>query len=282
MNAVEEDFQALAERVDRAQAALKELPDEARAKAMELKQAIEAFHGHALRRLVRLLRESEEGKELLYQAVDDPSIYALFLLHGIIKQDLFARVAAVLEEVRPYMRSHGGDVELVKVEGETVHVRLHGACSGCSMSAVTLKNGVEEAIKARIPEIQHVVMVEDEVTSGYMPFNGVGDTDDLEQSGWLKGPSVAELEEGRPVRFVLAGHDVLLVRINGKVMAFRNQCPHMGISLERGLVDGSFIACPGHGFRFDLTTGECITAPHVQLELFPVRVEDQQIWVRPA
>ncbi|OJF18099.1 MAG: hypothetical protein A6D91_07045, partial [Bacillaceae bacterium G1] len=264
MNAVEEDFQALAERVDRAQAALKELPDEARAKAMELKQAIEAFHGHALRRLVRLLRASEEGKELLYQAVDDPSIYALFLLHGIIKQDLFARVAAVLEEVRPYMRSHGGDVELVKVEGETVHVRLHGACSGCSMSAVTLKNGVEEAIKARIPEIQHVVMVEDEVTSGYMPFNGVGDTDDLEQSGWLKGPSVAELEEGRSFRLFESGHDVLLVRIDGKVMAFRNQCPHMGVSLERGLVDGPFITCPGHGFRFDLTSGECITAPHVQ------------------
>jgi nitrite reductase/ring-hydroxylating ferredoxin subunit/Fe-S cluster biogenesis protein NfuA len=276
----EEDFQALAERVDRVLASIKGLPEDARMKAMELKKAIEAFHEHALRKLVRMFRETDAGKELLLKAVEDPSIYAMFLMHGIIKQDLFTRVAAVLEEVRPYMRSHGGDVELVKVEEKTVYVRLQGACSGCSLSAVTLKNGVEEAIKARIPEIENVVMAEDEVASGYLPFHVIDDSDNLEQNGWVQGPAVSELEEGCPVRFSREEHDVLLVRMDGKVMAFRNQCPHMGMPLDGGLVDGSIIACPWHGFRFDLSTGECITAPHVQLEPFPVRVEDQRIWIR--
>jgi nitrite reductase/ring-hydroxylating ferredoxin subunit/Fe-S cluster biogenesis protein NfuA len=280
MKVQQEDFHALAERVDRVLDSIKELPEDARMKAMELKKAIEAFHEHALRKLVSMFRETDAGKELLLKAVEDPAIYAMLFMHGIIKQDLFTRVAVVLEEVRPYMRSHGGDVELVKVEGETVYVRLHGACSGCSLSAVTLKNGVEEAIKARVPEIEYVVMAEDEVASGYFPLHVIDDAGNLEQSGWLQGPSISELEEGRPVRFVREDCDILLVRIEGKVMAFRNQCSHMGMPLDGGLVDGSVITCPWHGFRFDLSTGECITAPHVQLELFPVRVEDQRVWVR--
>jgi nitrite reductase/ring-hydroxylating ferredoxin subunit/Fe-S cluster biogenesis protein NfuA len=280
MKVQQEDFHALAERVDRVLDSIKELPEDARMKAMELKKAIEAFHEHALRKLVRMFRETDAGKELLLKAVEDPAIYAILFMHGIIKQDLFTRVAVVLEEVRPYMRSHGGDVELVKVEGETVYVRLHGACSGCSLSAVTLKNGVEEAIKARVPEIEYVVMAEDEVASGYFPLHVIDDAGNLEQSGWLQGPSISELEEGRPVRFIREDCDILLVRIDGKVMAFRNQCSHMGMPLDGGLVDGSVITCPWHGFRFDLSTGECITAPHVQLELFPVRVEDQRVWVR--
>ncbi|MED4904671.1 NifU family protein [Parageobacillus thermoglucosidasius] len=276
----EENFQALAERVDRVLDSIKGLPEDARMKAMELKKAIEAFHEHALRKLVRTFRETEEGKELLLKAVEDPSIYAMFLLHGIIKQDLLTRVAAALEEVRPYMRSHGGGVELVEVEGKTAYVRLQGACSGCSLSAVTLKNGVEEAIKARVPEIEHVVMVEEEVASGYLPFHAMNDTGNSEQNGWVQGPSVSELEEVRPVRFSHEDHDILLVRMDGKVMAFRNQCPHMGMPLDGGMTDGAVITCPWHGFRFDLSTGECMTAPHVQLEPFPVRVEDQKIWIR--
>ncbi|WP_028986321.1 Fe-S cluster biogenesis protein NfuA [Thermicanus aegyptius] len=280
MQTKQEDFHALAERVDRELAMVKELPEDSRRKAMELKKAVEAFHAHALRQLVRTFRESDAGKELLLKAVEDPAVYAMFLMHGIIKPDLFTRVAAVLEEVRPYMRSHGGDVELVKVEGETVYVRLQGACSGCSLSAVTLKNGVEEAIKARLPEIAYVVMVEDEVASGYLPPHAADPAGALEQNGWLQGPAIRELEEGRPLRFAREEGDILVVRIEGKVMAFRNQCPHMGMPLDGGFVDGSVMTCPWHGFRFDLSTGECMTAPHVQLEPFPVRVEDRRIWIR--
>jgi Fe-S cluster biogenesis protein NfuA/nitrite reductase/ring-hydroxylating ferredoxin subunit len=281
MKVRQEEYYTLAERVDQALAALKELPEDAREKAMELKEAIESFHAHGLKKLIDTFRKTEEGKKLLFQAVEEPAIYALFLMHGLIKRDLFTRVAAVLEEVRPYMNSHGGDVELVKVEDGTVHVRLRGACSGCSLSAVTLKNGVEEAVKSRIPEIEQVVMVEDEVDSGYMPPDAIRTTGDLQENGWLKGPHVSELEEEKPVRLVRGEHDILLVRIDGKVMAFRNQCPHMSMPLHEGSVKGAVMTCPWHGFQFDLSTGECLTVPHVQLEPFPVRVEEKWIWVRP-
>ncbi|MBE3562928.1 MAG: NifU family protein [Hydrogenibacillus schlegelii] len=276
----EEDFERLALRVDEAVAALKNLPEDARTKAMELKKAIERFHAFALRRLVRRLRGHEAGKALLYEAIEDPAIYALFLMHGIIKPDLATRVAVVLEEVRPYLRSHGGDVELVKVEGEIAYVRLHGACSGCSLSALTLKNAVEEAIRARVPEIAQVRMAKEDVGSGYLPLNGIDERPDLAASGWIEGPDVDALEEGKPTAVSRGDTSILLVRLEGKVMAYRNECPHMGMPLETGLVDGGVITCSWHGFRFDLSSGECLTAPHVQLEPFPVRVEGRRVWIR--
>lgn len=275
-----DDFQTLAQRVDEAYQEVKDLPDEMRNKALALKEAVEAFHAHGLKSLVRLLRSRDAGRELLYEAIDDPAIYALFLMHGIIKPDVYAKVAAALEEVRPYLRSHGGDVELANIEGDTVYVRLHGACSGCSLSALTLKDGVEETIKSRVPEISRVEMVE-EFTSGYLPLSVAAEEGELEEKGWLKGPGLDQLSEGNPYRFLQDGYDILLVINNNKVTAFRNQCPHMGLPLETGLVDGVFLTCPGHGFRFDLTTGECLTVPHVQLQMFPVQVKEGQIWVRP-
>lgn len=272
-----DDFESLAADVDRALAAVRELPDEARQKAMDLKAAIEAFHRHALRRLVKALRATEAGKELLLRAVEDPAVYALFHLHGIVRPDLTARVVAALEEMRPYMRSHGGDVELVKVEGDVVHVRLHGACAGCSLSALTLRNGVEEVVKSRVPEVREIVVVEDQPVSGFVGSRPPG----LEEKGWLEGPPVTALEEGRPYRLQVGDHDVLLIRLESRIMAFPNQCPHMGLPLDGGTVERTVLTCPWHGFRFDLTSGECLTAPHVQLEPFPVRVEGDRVWVRP-
>jgi Fe-S cluster biogenesis protein NfuA len=69
------------------------------------------------------------------------------------------RVQNALEEIRPQIQADGGDVELVTVENLTVKVRLTGACAGCPMSAITLKNGVEALIKERVPEILEVEAV---------------------------------------------------------------------------------------------------------------------------
>jgi Fe-S cluster biogenesis protein NfuA len=70
------------------------------------------------------------------------------------------KVEEVLESIRPALRFDGGDVELVDIgEDGTVYVRLMGACSGCAMSLVTLKGGIEQRLKQAIPEIKEVVAV---------------------------------------------------------------------------------------------------------------------------
>ncbi|MBW1822271.1 MAG: NifU family protein [Deltaproteobacteria bacterium] len=67
------------------------------------------------------------------------------------------KVQAVLNKIRPMLQADGGDVELVDVEDGVVRVRLQGACAGCPMSQMTLKNGIERLLKNDIPEIQSVI-----------------------------------------------------------------------------------------------------------------------------
>lgn len=70
-------------------------------------------------------------------------------------------VEKVLEEVRTFLKADGGDVELVDVSAEgVVKVRLMGACGGCPMSTLTLKNGIERIIKKEIPQVAEVVAVD--------------------------------------------------------------------------------------------------------------------------
>ena len=70
------------------------------------------------------------------------------------------KVEAVLNKVRPMLQRDGGDVELVEVRDDgVVKVRLTGACSGCPMSTMTLKNAIEETIKNEVPEIKSVEQV---------------------------------------------------------------------------------------------------------------------------
>ena len=69
------------------------------------------------------------------------------------------KVEAVLNNIRPSLRADGGDVELVDVEEGVVKLRLKGACAGCPMSTMTLKNGIERILKQEISGIKEVVAV---------------------------------------------------------------------------------------------------------------------------
>lgn len=74
-------------------------------------------------------------------------------------EDLYERVAEIVAEVRPFIQSDGGDIELLKVEDNVVYVNLSGACVGCPSSMVTLKQGVEVRIREDLPQIESVEMV---------------------------------------------------------------------------------------------------------------------------
>jgi Fe-S cluster biogenesis protein NfuA len=70
------------------------------------------------------------------------------------------RVEKALEDIRPYLQADGGDVELIDVSSNgIVKVRLTGACGSCPMSQMTLKNGVERAIKSKVIEVKQVISV---------------------------------------------------------------------------------------------------------------------------
>lgn len=69
------------------------------------------------------------------------------------------KVEKVLAQIRPNLQADGGDVELVNVNGGVVTVKLTGACGGCPMATMTLKNGIERVLKEQVPEVKQVVAV---------------------------------------------------------------------------------------------------------------------------
>jgi Fe-S cluster biogenesis protein NfuA/nitrite reductase/ring-hydroxylating ferredoxin subunit len=278
----------LAKRVDDAVAALDDLDPAARAAAEELQGAIEAVHRAGLVTIVRRLREDESTRSVLFELVDDPVVHLLLSLHGIVRPDPVTHANQVLETVRPQLHSHGGDVSLVRIEDGTAFVRLEGACNGCSMSSVTLRNLVEEALVEGVPAVTAVEVVANEPTPTLIPVESLRIGRDPSAEGWARlGPaaevpvdeiSVATLtNSGRSV-------EVIVVNIGQRLAAYRNECAHEALPLNEAVLDltNGTLTCPWHGFCFDASSGECLSAPGAQLEQLPLRVDDGDVWVRVA
>lgn len=75
-------------------------------------------------------------------------------------EDLQIKVEKALEEIRPFLQGDGGDISIVSIKDNTVYVKLHGNCVGCSVNQMTLKTGVEMTIKKHVPQIEKVINVE--------------------------------------------------------------------------------------------------------------------------
>ena len=124
-------------------------------------QAVLDLHGAALEQLLGHLEQAgEPGRAILDACAQDEVVSGLLLLHGLHPLDLEARVWQALEGVRPYLRSHGGNVELLGVNDGVVRLRLEGSCHSCPSSAVTMKQTVEEAILVKAPEVTAVEVEE--------------------------------------------------------------------------------------------------------------------------
>jgi len=121
-----------------------ELDGPVRDTVFELLDGVDALHRLAVTRLAALL----DDVQLLRQA--DPAVAWLLEAYGVGVDDVDAASAA-LDAVRPYIHEHGGDVRVLEVADGVVRVQLTGACSGCTAAAVTLRNGVEEALREGLP-----------------------------------------------------------------------------------------------------------------------------------
>jgi len=111
----------------------------------EIVQALVELYGEALARFVAGADPQQD--ELLSH---------LLLLHDLHPVDAETRVRQALDDVRPYLGSHGGDVELLAVENGVARVRLVGTCNGCPSSIVTLQNAIEEAVMRAAPDLERI------------------------------------------------------------------------------------------------------------------------------
>lgn len=154
----EHEFQARIKEVEELVKKLERAGDpEIHAAALELVQSVIDLHGLGLERMLEIVCESEAGEEALVEAVKDDLVSSMFLLHGLHPEDVETRVLRALDKVRPYLHSHGGDVEMIGITDGILRVRLQGTCGSCSSSSLTMKNAVEEAVYEAAPDILEIV-----------------------------------------------------------------------------------------------------------------------------
>ncbi len=116
------------------------------------------LYGEGLAHVMGAITEEPGGPALVGRLADDELVSSLLVLHGLHPQDLASRVEEALDGVRPYLASHGGDVEILGFGADTatLHLRLLGSCDGCPSSSATLRSSVERAIEEAAPEIAHI------------------------------------------------------------------------------------------------------------------------------
>jgi Fe-S cluster biogenesis protein NfuA len=145
----------LVRRLEQLIADVEALEDPVRAKVFELLDGVDLLHRTALRRL-----EAALDAATLARLRDDPGLAWLLDAYGV-GVDERAAAESALAAIRPYVHSHGGRVEVLDVADGVVRVRLAGACSGCTASAITLREGIEEALREGFPAFVRLEAEED-------------------------------------------------------------------------------------------------------------------------
>src|ERR1700735_3449577 len=129
----------------------------ARERAEQLVSEVVELYGAGLSRVIAAVSDQAPG--MLDRLAADDLVASLLLVHGLHPHDVHRRVSDALDRVRPYLGSHGGDVHLLDIVGDTVQLQFAGSCKSCPSSAVTLELAVEDAIRAAAPEVSSIEVV---------------------------------------------------------------------------------------------------------------------------
>jgi Fe-S cluster biogenesis protein NfuA len=241
----------------------------ARERAEELVRLVADLYGEGLERLLDIMFDLGRLDDSALSALaDDELVSSLLLVHGLHPYDVTTRVQNALESVRPYLGTHGGDVELLEVTADSVvRLRLLGSCDGCPSSAVTLSLAVESAVEEAAPEITGIEVETGEddtgITGPLIPVESLRAR--LEPAapdlggGWEPAPLLAELGPGEVGGFVVGDIAVLACRIQNDLFAFRDHCPRCassmaGARLERRLghtAADAVLLCPRCRSHYD-------------------------------
>lgn len=260
-------FQRLDELLERVDA----LPAAVGGPAAEAVELLVQVYGEAL---ARVLDAAAGNGDLLARLAGDELLGHLLVAHGVHPEPVEARVERALEDVRPYLRSHGGDVALTAIDDDVAVVRLSGACDGCASSAATLTLAVEEAILTAAPELSGVRAEQAAAAPPVIPIEAIRRRPD----GW-HALDLPPLADGEAIAIRADGVSLLVARAAGALYAYRDGCGSCGSPLA-GRVDGDgIVGCGSCGARYRLRdAGRRADGPDGTIE--PVPLLETQAGVR--
>ncbi|NDZ82190.1 NifU family protein [Streptomyces sp. SID10853] len=296
------DWRATGDRIDTLIAASAAGGAVARERSEELVRLVTDFYGAGLERLLDLVHEQGRlDDELLAALAADDLVASLLLVHGLHPYGVETRVEEALESVRPYLGSHGGDVELLGVTADgVVTLRLLGSCDGCPSSSATLKLAVRSAVEAAAPEITGIeveapaegaagepgplVTVDSLFSRLHEAASAPGDG----ASSWEAVPGLETLEPGGVRHFTVGAIPVLACRLGSGLFAFRDWCARCdrsldGVALARRLGGASgdgVLRCPGCRAHYDVRrAGACLDVDGLHLDPLPLLVDGPTVSV---
>jgi Fe-S cluster biogenesis protein NfuA/nitrite reductase/ring-hydroxylating ferredoxin subunit len=231
-------------------------------RALLLLQLVDAIHRPGLRQLAA-------GDH------DHPHAQAILQMYDLAEVEPEFLAEEALDTVRPYIESHGGEVELLRVEDGRVHVRLQGACVGCAGSAMTLKRGIEEALREHMPGFVEVVSEEAEASPPLLQIAP------MKRPVFVDVGADEDLQEGQLRAVEADGISILLARHGGEVYAVRNGCAVDGLPLEGSRLSAEgVLVCPWHNCAYDIRSGvSAVDASGPRLGVVPVAVRDGAVKV---
>jgi Fe-S cluster biogenesis protein NfuA/nitrite reductase/ring-hydroxylating ferredoxin subunit len=294
----------LVERVQELQGALEAAGDSAtRDLAEELVATVVQMYGVGLERIVEAIQGTgTEGERIAASLTDDPLVSMLLLIHDLHPVPLRDRVQGALDSVRPYMESHGGNVELLSLENGIARIHLRGSCSDCSASSVTLELAIKQALEEAAPDLEGLEvegMAPQTVNGDGLPMvtgsvpappaTGMelpivmSDTQPAMAPSWFEVASVSGLGDGSVAPVSVAGTALLVANVEGTLLAYRDVCACCGGTLHDGSLSGGALACRHCARSFFLPrAGRSMDDDKLQLDPVPLLREHGHVKVALA
>lgn len=293
------ETEQLVQRVQELQERLQATGDASTREAADaLISAVVQMYGAGLERIVEILaRAGDAGRAIASSLSDDELVSTLLLIHDLHPVPLAERVQAALDSVRPYMESHGGNVELLSLHDGVATISLRGSCSDCSASAVTLELAIKQALEDAAPDLEglEVLGVAPQTAGGpglpmvsgstaptgmELPVVMAGVGEDRTAPSWVEVQSVTSLADGTLAAVSVAGSELVVANVDGTLLAYRDRCAGCGAPLHEGLLSKGALACPECRRSFFLPrAGRSLDDEHMQLEPVPLLRDEGRVKV---
>ena len=208
--------------------------------------------------------------------IQDEGVRGLLLIHGLHPISLQDRLAEALDKVRPYMKSHGGDVELLSLEDDFARLRLRGHCESCPSSTVTLELAVRSAIEEACPDLAGFE-VEGAQKNHATATNGATPAYEHTPNAapeWTRLASAEEIPDGGFRAIRTENESLFVCKLDDQLYAYRDLCPACNLPLHLGELREGLIVC-SLGHCFDVRrAGASPNDPQMHLNPVPLLMKD--------